>query len=165
MHDSTPKSDEMRSLPDMLCFAIYSAGHAFNRAYKSVLAPLGLTYPQYLTMVSLWECDHQTVGALCGKLGLESSTLTPLLKRLESAGLIDRSRDAHDERQVRVRLTGAGRALRASALGIPDRIFKLTGLSVADGLRLHRDVTALRDALDRRAPSGEEPELSLAEAD
>ena len=88
MHDSTPKSDEMRSLPDMLCFAIYSAGHAFNRAYKSVLAPLGLTYPQYLTMVSLWECDHQTVGALCGKsLGVLLRSLLSTAALVESLEL------------------------------------------------------------------------------
>ncbi len=165
MHDPTPKSDEMRSLAEMLCFAIYSTSHAFNRVYKSVLAPLGLTYPQYLAMVSLWGCDHQTVGALSGKMGLESSTLTPLLKRLEAAGLIERSRDADDERQVRVHLTGAGRALRARASGIPDSVFKLTGLSIADGMRLHREITSLRDALDRRAPSAEESKLFLAKVE
>jgi DNA-binding MarR family transcriptional regulator len=166
MRDSTPKSDaEMRSLAEMLCFAIYSTSHTFNRVYKSVLGPLGLTYPQYLAMVSLWECDQQTVGGLGGKLGLESSTLTPLLKRLGAAGLIERSRDANDERQVRVRLTVAGRALRTRALGIPDRVFKLTGLSVADGVRLHREINALRDALDGRSPSPEEPELFLAKAE
>ena len=157
MHDSTPKSDELRPLSEMLCFAVYSTSHAFNRVYKTVLAPLGLTYPQYLAMRSLWECDKQTVGGLCGNLGLESSTLTPLLKRLETARLIERSRDADDERQVRVRLTGAGRALRARALGVPASVFKLTGLSVADGVRLHREITALRDALDRREPSVENP--------
>ena len=160
MHDSTPKSDELRSLSEMLCFAVYSTSHAFNRVYKTVLAPLGLTYPQYLAMRSLWECDKQTVGGLCGKLHLESSTLTPLLKRLEGAGLIERSRDAHDERQVRVRLTAAGRALRARALSVPASVFKLTGLSVAEGLRLHRKITSLRDALDRREPSAEEAEES-----
>jgi DNA-binding MarR family transcriptional regulator len=165
MHDPTPKSDEMRSLAEMLCFAIYSTSHAFNRVYKSVLAPLGLTYPQYLAMRSLWECDQQTVGRLCGQLHLESSTLTPLLKRLEGAGLIERGRDADDERQVRVRLTAAGRALRARALSVPASVFKLTGLSVADGVSLHRKITSLRDALDRRAPSAEESELALAKVE
>lgn len=165
MHDPTMKSDEMRSPAEMLCFAIYSTSHAFNRVYRSALAPLGLTYPQYLTMVSLWGCDQQTVGGLCGDLGLESSTLTPLLKRLETAGLIERSRDPNDERQVRVRLTGAGRALRARASSIPGSVFKLTGLSVADGVRLHREIASLRDALDRRPPSAEEAELSLAKAE
>ena len=165
MQDPTPKSDEIRSLADMLCFAVYSTGHAFNRAYKAVLGPLGLTYPQYLAMISLWKCDDQTVGGLCGELGLESSTLTPMLKRLEAAGLIERSRDPEDERQVRVGLTGSGRALRARASDIPEKVFNLTGLSITEGLRLHREITSLRDALDRRTRSGEEPELSLVEAE
>jgi DNA-binding MarR family transcriptional regulator len=159
MQDPTPKSDEMRSLAEMLCFAVYSTSHAFNRVYKTVLAPLGLTYPQYLAMISLWGCDQQTVGGLCVELGLESSTLTPLLKRLEAAGLIERSRDAHDERQVRVRLTAAGRALRVRAKGVPERVFKLTGLSISDAIRLHREITTLRDALDRRPPTAEATEL------
>jgi DNA-binding MarR family transcriptional regulator len=165
MEDPTPKSDEVRSLAEMLCFAVYSTSHAFNRVYKTVLAPLGLTYPQYLAMISLWGCDQQTVGGLCVALDLESSTLTPLLKRLEAAGLIERSRDAHDERQVRVRLTGAGRALRVRAKGVPGTVFKLTGLSIADGIRLHREITSLRDALDRRQPSAEASELSLAKVE
>jgi DNA-binding MarR family transcriptional regulator len=149
----------------MLCFAVYSTSHAFNRVYKTVLAPLGLTYPQYLAMVSLWRADQQTVGRLCVELGLESSTLTPLLKRLEAAGLIERSRDAHDERQVRVRLTEAGRALRVRAKGVPERVLKLTDLSISDAIRLHREITTLRDALDRRPPTAEASELSLAKVE
>ena len=90
---------------DHLCFAIYSAGHAFNRIYKPLLGELGLTYPQYLVMVALWAKDDQTVGSLGEKLLLESSTLTPLLKRLEGIGYLTRTRDPADERQVRVRLT------------------------------------------------------------
>jgi DNA-binding MarR family transcriptional regulator len=165
MEDPTPKIDDVRSLAEMLCFAVYSTGHAFNRVYKSVLAPLGLTYPQYLAMVSLWACDQQTVGGLCVELGLESSTLTPLLKRLEAAGLIERSRDARDERQVRVRLTEAGRALRVRAKAVPETVLKLTGLSIAEAIRLHREITALRDALDRRQPTAEASELSLAKVE
>jgi DNA-binding MarR family transcriptional regulator len=165
MQDPTPKSDEMRSLAEMLCFAVYSTSHAFNRVYKTVLAPLGLTYPQYLAMVSLWGCEQQTVGGLCVALGLESSTLTPMLKRLEAAGLIERSRDAHDERQVRVRLTGRGRALRVRAKEVPEKVFKLTGLSIADAIRLHREITSLRDTLDRRQPAAEASELSLAKVE
>jgi MarR family transcriptional regulator, organic hydroperoxide resistance regulator len=165
MEDPAPKSDEVRSLAEMLCFAVYSTSHAFNRVYKTVLAPLGLTYPQYLAMVSLWRADQQTVGRLCVELGLESSTLTPLLKRLEAAGLIERSRDAHDERQVRVRLTEAGRALRVRAKGVPERVLKLTDLSISDAIRLHREITTLRDALDRRPPTAEASELSLAKVE
>src|SRR5689334_24753737 len=96
-------------LNDLLCFAVYAAGHGFNRVYKPLLDPLGLTYPQYLVMKALWEQDSQTVGALGEKLSLESNTLTPLLKRLEAQGRVRRVRDPRDERQVRVQLTAAGR--------------------------------------------------------
>jgi DNA-binding MarR family transcriptional regulator len=100
-------------LNDFLCFAVYAAGHGFNRVYKPLLEPPGLTYPQYLVMTALWERDDQTVGALGERLPLESNTLTPLLKRLESQGRIRRVRDPRDERQVRVQLTDAGGARRA----------------------------------------------------
>src|SRR6202790_2737687 len=106
-------------LGNQLCFAIYSTAHAFNRVYKPLLDKLGLTYPQYLLMVALWEQDDQTVGALGQKMFLESSTLTPLIKRLESLGLLARTRDPLDERQVRVRLAARGKALREGALEIP----------------------------------------------
>src|SRR5258706_14550153 len=100
-----------QKLNDFLCFAVYAAGHGFNRIYKPLLEPIGLTYPQYLVMTALWEQDNQTVGGLGEKLSLESNTLTPLLKRLENQRRIRRVRDPRDERQVRVRLTAAGRAL------------------------------------------------------
>ena len=149
MQDPTPKSDEMRSLAEMLCFAVYSTSHAFNRVYKTVLAPLGLTYPQYLAMVSLWECDKQTVGGLCGNLGLESSTLTPLLKRLEAAGLIERSRDAHDERQVRVRLTARREGVAGEGVGRTRQ-----RLQTHRSVDRRRDTTSSRDHLaSRRARS------------
>src|SRR5438874_8124185 len=99
-----PKSEDALRFSDFLCFAVYSASHAFNRVYKPLLDELGLTYPQYLVMVLLWEQDDQTVGSLGEKLFLESSTLTPLLKRLEALGQVKRNRDQVDERQVRVRL-------------------------------------------------------------
>jgi DNA-binding MarR family transcriptional regulator len=102
-----------------LCFAVYSAGHAFNRVYKPMLEKLRLTYPQYIAMVLLWERDGQTVGELGRKLLLESNTLTPLLKRLETLGNVKRQRDPLDERQVRVNLTDAGRKLRQRASHIP----------------------------------------------
>src|SRR5262245_8935804 len=103
-------------LDEFLCFAVYSASHALNRVYKPLLDALGLTYPQYLTMVVLWREDGLTVGSLSDRLFLESSTLTPLLKRLEAMGAVRRSRDPRDERQVRVHLTDEGRALREKAL-------------------------------------------------
>ena len=96
------------SLDQQLCFAVYAAAHAFNRFYKPLLVPLGLTYPQYLVLLVLWEADGQTVSGIGERLMLDSGTLTPLLKRLEAAGFVTRARSAHDERQVLVRLTDAG---------------------------------------------------------
>jgi DNA-binding MarR family transcriptional regulator len=135
-------------LDDFLCFAVYSASHAFGRVYKPMLDRLGLTYPQYLAMVALWESDDQTVGALGDRLGLESNTLTPLLKRLETAGYVRRDRDPRDERQVRVSLTEAGRALRAEAEKVPACILEASGLEAADLGRLRQQITALRGALE-----------------
>ncbi|WP_394259100.1 MarR family winged helix-turn-helix transcriptional regulator [Xanthobacter autotrophicus] len=137
---------------DLLCFSVYAASHAFTRVYKPLLDAIGLTYPQYLVMVALWEKDDQTVGGIGEKLALESSTLTPLLKRLEALGLVSRSRDPADERVVRVRLTDQGQALRAQARKIPECILAATGLDLADAVRLQKDVTALRDALLKAAP-------------
>ena len=136
---------------DLLCFAVYSTGHAFNRVYKPLLDELGLTYPQYLVMVSLWAKDDQTVGELGETLFLESNTLTPLLKRLEAIGLLDRSRDPSDERQVRVRLTSAGLALQKKARDIPRCILEATGLSLPDLRRLLREIVAVRGKLLRFA--------------
>jgi DNA-binding MarR family transcriptional regulator len=101
---------EMPKLSDFLCFAIYSANLAFNRAYKPILAELGVTYTQWITIIALWENDKQTVNSLGEKLFLESNTLTPILKKLESLGYLRRQRDTKDERQVIVSLTDAGRA-------------------------------------------------------
>jgi DNA-binding MarR family transcriptional regulator len=147
MSDAISKPGAVPELNDFLCFAIYSAGHAFNRVYKPLLEALDLTYPQYLVMVALWTKDDETVGNLGDKLFLESSTLTPLLKRLERMGYITRNRDLADERQVRVSLTKAGAALRAKARDIPGCILEATGLS-ADGLRrLQADISGVRDNL------------------
>ncbi|WP_307273153.1 MarR family winged helix-turn-helix transcriptional regulator [Labrys wisconsinensis] len=138
-------------LGEQLCFAIYAAGHSFNRVYKPLLEPLGLTYPQYLVMLTLWEQDDQTVGSLGEKLALESSTLTPLLKRLEAMGHVDRRRDPVDERQVRVRLTGQGRALQAGARDIPGCLLAVSGLRLEEVQRLRAEIAALRTALDHAA--------------
>ncbi|MGR3714406.1 MAG: MarR family winged helix-turn-helix transcriptional regulator [Shimia sp.] len=119
-----PKS----TLDKMLCFEVYSTEHAFARLYKSLLAPLGLTYPQFLVMVLLWDKDDQTVNGIGGQLGLASSTLTPLLKRMQKAGLVERQRDAEDERRVRVSLTEAGAALRLQAKGIGACVADATGM-------------------------------------
>ncbi|WP_209490029.1 MarR family winged helix-turn-helix transcriptional regulator [Xanthobacter flavus] len=136
---------------DMVCFAFYAASHAFTRVYKPLLDDLGLTYPQYLALVSLWTEDDRTVGSLGAALGLESSTLTPLLKRLEALGHLTRSRDPADERVVRVKLTPQGRALQEKARHIPGCILGATGLELADVMRLQREVTALRAALEKAA--------------
>jgi DNA-binding MarR family transcriptional regulator len=149
-----PKSsDDPLALANMLCFAIYSAGHAFTRAYKPLLDALGVTYPQYLVMVVLWEEDGQTVGAIGERLRLESSTLTPLLKRLESAGFIRRARDAQDERQVRIHLTESGRALKDKAKAVPQHMLRATGQVPRDLLKLRAEIAALRDALETTTPA------------
>jgi DNA-binding MarR family transcriptional regulator len=136
-------------LDSFLCFAIYSVNHAFNRVYKPLLDRLKLTYPQYLAMAVLWERDDQTVGSLGEKLFLESSTLTPMLKRLEALKYISRIRDQDDERQVRVRLTKIGLALREKAEAIPACIIEATGLNPEGAAKLKEEITKLRASLVR----------------
>ncbi|MGX5734580.1 MarR family winged helix-turn-helix transcriptional regulator [Bosea thiooxidans] len=139
--------DGMPRLGQQLCFAVYQASHAFNRAYRPILAALGLTYPQYLVMLGLWEDDGPTVKALGEKLMLDSGTLTPLLKRLESAGLIRRERDAQDERQVRIRLTEKGDAMRAQGQGVQDAIGCALGATAPGAGDLRDGLARVRDAL------------------
>lgn len=136
-------------LDDLLCFAVYSASHAFNRLYKPLLDELGLTYPQYLVMVTLWERDDRTVGEIGERLFLESNTLTPLLKRMEAAGLVSRSRDPADERQVRLQLTPEGRALIDKARQVPPCVLDATSLSSEEARRLTDQIAALRTSLSR----------------
>src|SRR6516164_8802021 len=124
-------------LGNQLCFAIYSTAHAFNRVYKPLLDRLGLTYPQYLVMLVLWERDGLSVKEIGERLFLDSGTLTPLLKRLEAAHLVKRTRSATDERQVLVALTAHGAGLRDKAKAIvPPAILDATGCSVAELSRL-----------------------------
>ncbi|MEL6177703.1 MAG: MarR family transcriptional regulator [Myxococcota bacterium] len=137
----------MPQLNDLICFAVYTAEHAFNRVYKPLLRELGLTYPQYLVMIALWSEDDQTVGGLGKKLMLASSTLTPLLKRLEKQGHVARRRDTADERQVRVRLTEQGLALRERASSIPSCITEATGMSNERLAKLIAEITAVREHL------------------
>jgi DNA-binding MarR family transcriptional regulator len=136
-------------LADFLCFAIYSANLAFGRAYKPILEQLGLTYPQYVTIVALWEEDNQTVGSLGEKLFLESNTLTPMLKKLEAMGYVRRRRDPTDERQVVVSLTDAGRRLREK--GISMNLVKACALSPEEFSKLQKSVVALRSNLIKAA--------------
>jgi len=137
------------ALDEFLCFAVYSLGHAFNRAYKPLLEALGLTYPQYVAIVELWERDDRTVSELGGKLLLDSGTLTPLLKRLEAAGLVQRARDAEDERQVRIRLTRAGLALKEKARAIPEAILCAAGQPRPELRALNQELLRLRDQLNQ----------------
>lgn len=139
--------DEMLQLDRQLCFALYSASHAVSRAYKPHLESLGLTYPQYLTLLVLWERDGLTVSEIGERLHLDSGTLTPLLKRLEAAGYLSRLRDVADERRVLVRLTAAGRKLKARAAPIPACMFAAMQGAPAELQALTRQVQQLRDRL------------------
>src|SRR5262250_2867665 len=138
---------DAQSLDDFLCFAIYSTNLAVNRLNKPVLDQLGLTYLQYIVLVSLYEVDDQTVGGLGEKLFLDSSTLTPLLKRLETMGHITRQRAAEDERVVRVHLTPKGLSVRERAFAYRDRLVKKMGLGGADYHRLREELVKLRTSL------------------
>lgn len=139
-------ADEPLRLDQHLCFALYNASRAFTRAYASLLAPLELTYPQYLAMLALWEQDGRSVGELGGCLALDSGTLTPLLKRLEQRGLVRRVRDPQDERAVRVHLTPSGSALRAKAKKIPQQLAAKAGFDLTSA-RDVKELVGLRDRL------------------
>jgi DNA-binding MarR family transcriptional regulator len=135
-------------LGNQLCFAIYSTAHAFNRVYKPLLDRLGLTYPQYLVMLVLWECDGLSVKDIGARLFLDSGTLTPLLKRLEVADLIKRTRSTEDERQVLIALTSKGQALREKARAVPQAILAASDCSVGELSAMKNDLVALRDRLN-----------------
>ncbi|MBP2560410.1 DNA-binding MarR family transcriptional regulator [Neorhizobium galegae] len=136
-------------LDAQLCFAIYGAAHAFTRTYKPLLDPLGLTYPQYLVMIALWEEDDQPVKAIGDRLGLDSGTLSPLLKRLEQSGLVTRRRDRDDERQVRISLTKKGTELKAQATGVAQAIGKAVGCSLEEAVALRDELIALKQRLTK----------------
>jgi len=143
---TTAKADAVNpKLADYLCFAVYSANLAFGKAYKPILEELGLTYTQYITVIALWEEDHQTVSSLGEKLFLESNTLTPILKKLEGMGYLERQRDPEDERQVRVSLTKSGRKLREKALSMD--LVEATGLSPDDFVKVQKAIVTLRNNL------------------
>jgi MarR family transcriptional regulator, organic hydroperoxide resistance regulator len=135
------------ALSNQLCFAFYSVSHAFSRAYRQFLDPLGLTYPQYVVLLVLWEQDGLTVREIGDQLFLDSGTLTPLLKRLEAAGHIRRARDKQDERQVRISLTETGRALRDKAEEIPNQVGCVLGLPIDELRALTEQVAKLRSRL------------------
>ncbi len=138
--------DELK-LERQVCFALYAASRAVTQLYRPLLDALGLTYPQYLVMLVLWERGPVTVKELGAALDLDSGTLSPLLKRLEAAGMVARSRRADDERSVEVRLTGAGAALKERAGTVPRKIARATGLRAADLAALRRELVALTEAV------------------
>ncbi len=145
---SPPRLTDEVKLDDLLCFAVYSANNAFNRFYKPVMAELGLTYPQFLVMIALWEADGVRVSHLGDRLGLESNTLTPLLKRMEGMGLLERRRDTADERQVLLFLTGHGRELETRASGLPACVLEATGLDAEELIGLRDDINRIRARLE-----------------
>ena len=143
---TTPSTQaDLPKLGDFLCFAVYSANLAYGRAYKPILDELGITYTQWIAIVALWEQDGQTVGGLGDKLFLESNTLTPILKKLETLGYLERRRDPRDERQVIVKLTEAGRALREK--GAQRTLVEATGLAADEFAAARRTMNEVRDKL------------------
>ena len=137
----------LQLLDNQLCFALYSTSLAMTKIYKPLLADLGLTYPQYLVMLVLWQQDRVTVSSIGERLFLDSGTLTPLLKRLESTGLIARLRDVTDERRVHVTLTAAGRALKTQAAGVPLCVATVTRATLPELAVLTQQIQGLRNRL------------------
>jgi DNA-binding MarR family transcriptional regulator len=147
MPSKTISPDQALRLDNQVCFALYSASHAMSKAYKPHLDTLGLTYPQYVAMLVLWENDGLTVSEIGERLYLDSGTLTPLLKRLEGAGYISRLRDTADERRVLIQLTAVGRKLKSKAVHIPACMFETMQCSIKELSDLTRQVQQLRDRL------------------
>lgn len=142
-------ADDMLKLDNQLCFALVTAARNVVAVYRPILEPLGLTHPQYLVMLALWETSPQALGELAADLAMEPATLSPLVKRLEAQGLVTRERRRGDERVLEIGLTADGRALRADAERVPEQVMDAVGMTV-------NDVTALRDGLQpfagRRVP-------------
>lgn len=141
------KPEDPLGLDNQLCFVLYSSSLLMTKLYKPLLDEIGLTYPQYLAMLALWEEDGITVSRLGERLYLDSGTLTPLLKRLEKAGLVKRERNEKDERQVLVRVTPEGKALKRQAAGIPKKVAIASGLSLDEILNLRKRLKKLRGSL------------------
>ncbi|MFD5799071.1 MarR family winged helix-turn-helix transcriptional regulator [Streptomyces diastatochromogenes] len=145
-----PEADWLR-LDRQICFSLHAASRAFNSVYRVILKDLGLTYPQYLVMLVLWEQGDLPVKKLGEHLRLDSGTLSPLVKRLEGAGLVRRERSVQDERSVQVRLTEEGVALRERALEVPRRIVAATGFELAEISELRERLDQLTSTLDAAA--------------
>ena len=152
--DTSNKPSKVKAsqrLDEQLCFALYSTGLSLNKVYRKLLSRLGLTYPQYLVMLVLWERDKVTVSEIGERLFLDSATLTPLLKRLESAGFITRTRAKGDERQVIIELTWQGPALKAEAKSVPSDLFCASECSPEELAALKKQLEALRGNLVKHA--------------
>ena len=147
MTSRTLSADEALKLDNQLCFALYAASLAMTKLYKPLLDELGLTYPQYLVMLVLWEGDGLAVSELGQRLSLDSGTLTPLLKRLEAAGLVSRLRAVDDERRVHIHLSAAGRRLKARAAKVPACILAATQCPLPEVVRLTQELHRLRERL------------------
>lgn len=143
-----PIAKNMLQLDQQLCFALYSTNLVLHKVYRKLLNPLDLTYPQYLVMMVLWERDEIRVSDIGERLFLDSATLTPLLKRLENAGMLTRYRATADERQVIIALTDAGRALRQKALTVPEAVICATDCSLDEIATLQQQLEKLRDSLN-----------------
>jgi DNA-binding MarR family transcriptional regulator len=144
-------------LDNQLCFALYSASLAMTKLYKPLLETLGLTYPQYLVLLVLWEQDGLTVSALGARLSLDSGTLTPLLKRMEQNGLLSRQRAAQDERRVEVTLTAVGRKLKSKAASVPGCVVEAASCPIPEILALTRQVQLLKTRLNQATTPKDEP--------
>ena len=140
-------ADTPLRLDNQICFAVYSAAHAFNRVYKPLLDELGLTYPQYLVIAVLTEKDGQTIGDIADRLGLEPSTITPLVKRLEQSGLLTRRRNPQDEREVNVTLSKQGKEVYARTGCLRNELLKRSGMTANELIAFNRQVQKLRDAV------------------
>ncbi|MFH8283886.1 MarR family winged helix-turn-helix transcriptional regulator [Streptomyces antibioticus] len=147
-----PPTEDWLRLDRQICFSLHAASRAFNGVYRVILKDLGLTYPQYLVMLVLWEHGELPVKTLGAHLRLDSGTLSPLLKRLEAAGLVSRERSARDERSVVIRPTEEGEALRERALAVPRRIVSATGFDLAEIGELRERLDRLTTALDGATP-------------
>ena len=137
------------TLDDQLCFSLYGASMAINRAYKPLLDALEITYPQYLVLSTLWEVDGQSIGAIAERLGLDSSNVTPLVKRMEAARLVSRLRNPADERQVVVTLTDLGRDMQARSACLGQTLFMSASMSIEKLVQLNKDVQAFRESVAR----------------
>jgi DNA-binding MarR family transcriptional regulator len=159
MHSPSARehTGDLNLLDDQLCFALYAATHAITRAYRPLLNELGITYPQYLVLLVLWEEDTVPVGEIARRLQLDAAALTPLVKRLESLSLVTRQRDARDERIVRITLSAAGRGLRHRATEVQREVVQRTGLS-------HGEFAALRTRLQHLTQALTEDASAIADA-